>query len=126
MRIAAQEDYMPAYKNYFDMAKAVKRQGNKNLIVACRKAEMFYYFSETYVTCPLSSLDDTEVIRDLIRKKVDYLVLEQLGYSSTYRYVYPAVLKNQELFQVVMTLQNPDTYMLYFDLNKAKQKLHIE
>ena len=126
MRLAAAEDYLPAYKNYFDMAKAVKKQGNKNLVIACRKAEMFYYFSGTYVTCPLSSLDDKAVIRDLVVKNVDYLVFEQLGYSSTIRYIYPAILKNQELFQPVMHLSDPDTYLFYFDKVKAKQMLKIK
>jgi hypothetical protein len=122
----AVQDYPPAYKNYFDMAKTVKQQGNKNWVVACRKADMFYYFSGTYVTMYEYSLDDKEVIRDLLKKGVDFVVLEQLGYSSTYRYLYPAIVKNQDLFQPAMHLLNPDTYLFYFDKNKAKKKLNIQ
>lgn len=125
MHEAAAQDYNPAYKNYFDMAKAVKKQGNKELVIACRKAEMFYYFSGTYVTNYLFSLDDKEVIKHFVKYKVDYVVLEQLGYSSTGRYLYPAIIKNQELFQPVMHLLNPDTYLLYFDIEKAKKKLNL-
>jgi len=123
MHIASAQDYNPAYKNYFDMAKAVKRQGNKDLVIACRKPDMFYHFSGTYVTNYLYSLDDKKVLKDLIDKKVDFVVLEQLGYGSTGRYLYPAILKNQELFQVVMHLKEPDTYLFYFEKEKAKKKL---
>jgi len=123
LHLQAAEELNPAYKNYFDMAKAVKKQGGKNLVIACRKAEMFYYYSGAFVTNYQFSLDDKAVIKHLIDNKVDYVVLEQLGYSSTGRYLYPAIMKNQELFQAVMHLQNPDTYLLYFDKVKARQKL---
>jgi len=126
MKVAAAQDYYPPYKNYFDMAKTVGKQGNKHLIIACRKPDMFYYFSGTYVTGYIYSLDDKEVLMDLLKKKVDYVVLEQLGYSSTGRYLYPAIVKNQELFPLAMHLTNPDTYLLYFDKEKAKQKLNIK
>jgi hypothetical protein len=126
MKLAAAQDYDPAYKNYFDMAKTVKKQGGKNLVIACRKPDMFYFFSGTYVTCYAYSLDDKEVIRDLLKKKVDFVVLEQLGYGSTGRYLYPAIIKNQELFPLAMHLTNPDTYLLYFEKEKAKQKLSVK
>jgi len=125
MQVMAKQGYFPAYKNYFDIAKVVKQQGNKNMVVACRKPDMFYYFSGAWVTNYLYSLDDKEVIRDLVKKKVDFVVLEQLGYSSTGRYLYPAIMKNQDLFQVVMQLNDPETYLLYFDKTKARQKLNI-
>jgi hypothetical protein len=121
----ATQDYPPAYKNYFDMAKTIKKQGNRNWVVACRKADMFYYFSKTYVTMYTFSLDDREVIKGLVDSKVDFVVLDQLGYSSTYRYLYPAIMKNQELFQPVMHLLNPDTYLLYFQKDKAKKKFNL-
>ena len=108
------------------MAKAVSKQGNKNLVIACRKPDMFHYFSGTYATSYLFSLDDKEVIKSFISSKIDFVVLEQLGYGSTGRYLYPAIMKNQELFQVVMHLTNPDTYLLYFNKEKAKQKLNIQ
>lgn len=123
MHMASAQDYYPAYKNYFEIAKAVKREGKKDLVIACRKPDMFYYFSGTYATNYLYSLDDKEVLKSFIDKKVDFVVLEQLGYSSTGRYLYPAIMKNQELFQLVMQLKEPDTYLLYFDKEKAMKKL---
>ncbi len=49
--------------------------------------------------------------------------LEQLGYGSTARYLYPAIVAHQELFPVVGQIPNPDTYLLKFEREKAKEKL---
>jgi len=59
----------------------------------------------------------------MVRTKVDFVVLEQLGYSSTGRYLYPAIMKHPDLFQPVMQLQNPDTYLLAFNKEGARKWL---
>jgi hypothetical protein len=119
----AKSDYLPAYKNYFEIAKALKKNGNPSLMISCRKTEMFHYFSGTYVTSYEFSLDDAKILSTMVRDKVDYVVLEQLGYGSTFRYLYPAIIKHQNLFRPVMQLPNPDTYLLEFDKQGAKQYL---
>lgn len=121
----AKADYMPAYKNYFEIAKAINKQGDRNIVVSCRKADMFYYFSKTYTNMYLFSEDDKAVIGQMVKSNVDFVVLEQLGYGSTGRYLYPAIMKNQELFRVAMHLPDPDTYLLWFDKNGAAKKLGL-
>lgn len=118
-------DYHPAYKNYIKLAESVKKMDNNDLVIACRKMAMFYYYSNAYVTNYKFSLNDKEVLKHLIDKQVDFVVLEQLGYSSTVRYLYPAIQKNNELFQVKLHLKNPDSYLLSFDAEKAKKKLNL-
>lgn len=122
---SAKRDYHPAYKNYFELAERVKIMDTDGLVIACRKPAMFYYYSNAYVSSYRFSLNDKEVIKHLIDKKVDFVVLEQLGYSSTARYLFPAVQKNNELFQIRIHLKNPDSYLLYFDSEKAKEKLNL-
>jgi len=119
----AKDDYFPAYKNYFKIAEAVKANGNPKLMICCRKAEMFHYYSGSFVNTYVFSLDDREVIAHMVRTNVDYVVLEQLGYSSTGRYLYPAIMKHPDLFSPVMQLQNPDTYLLAFNKVGAKKFL---
>jgi len=121
----AKRDYHPAYKNYFELAESVKKMKTDDLMIACRKPAMFYYYSNSYVTNYRYSLNDKEILKHFIDKKVDFVVLEQLGYSSTARYLYPAVQKNNELFQIRIHLKNPDSYLLYFDAEKAKEKLNL-
>jgi len=119
----AKQDFPPAYKNYFQIAEAVKANGSPKMTVCCRKAEMFHYYSGTFVTMYDFSLDDRKVIATMVRTNVDFVVLEQLGYSSTGRYLYPAIMKHPDLFQPVMHLENPDTYLLAFNKEGAKKYL---
>ena len=120
----AKEDYYPAYKNYFQIAEAVKANGSPKMMVCCRKAEMFHYYSGTFVNTYVFSLDDRKVIEHMVKTNVDFVVLEQLGYSSTGRYLYPAIMKHQDLFSPVMHLENPDTYLLAFNKDGAKKWLN--
>jgi hypothetical protein len=115
--------YPAAYSNYFNLAKSIKKANNKKLMICCRKPGMFHYFSETYVCGFANSLDDKVLINGLIKSNVDYVILDQLGYSSTARYLYPAIQKNQALFKVVSKTKKPETYILQFDKDKSKQKL---
>ena len=71
------------------------------------------------------SLDKKAVIKDLIDKKVDYVILDQLGFSSTYRYLYPAIQEYPKLFPIFWQLQNPDTYLLKFERTKAIETLGL-
>lgn len=115
LNVEAKAPYYPAYKNYFDIAAAVKKNVGPDKMVCCRKAEMFHYFSGTYTIMYKFNPDRREVIKDMIRNKVDYVVLEQLGYSSTNLYLYPAIEAYSSYFKVVMKLENPETYLLAFD-----------
>jgi len=123
LRQISKMPYHPAYKNYFRIAETIKMQTTKNTIVCCRKPALFYVFGERFAVRYAYSLDDKVLIRGLIKNNVDYIILEQLGYSSTYRYLLPAIQKNTELFTSKIHLKNPDTYLLKFDKKRAKDIL---
>lgn len=110
----AQANYNPAFENYFNLAKVMKKNGVKDKVVCCRKPGMFYYFYESYVCNYKNSLDDKLLIEDLKQHDVKFVVLDQLGYSSTSRYLYPAIKKNPDNFKLCYKLKNPDTYLLFF------------
>jgi len=114
--------YPPAYQNFFSIAKKVQKQFPSGTMVCSRKPSLFYMFSQSHVCGYLWVGNDTLLIRDLIQSKTDYVVLEQLGYSSTVRYLYPAIQKHPELFPPVMHLPKPDTYLLKFEREKAEEK----
>ena len=121
----ANHPYPPAYENFFAIAKILDAQAPENSVVCSRKPELFYFFCDRYSVRYLYSSDERKVIADLLEKNIDYVILEQLGYSSTYRYLYPAIQKHADLFKPVIHLQNPDTYLLTFDKDKAKNLLAI-
>ena len=113
----------PAYKNFFLIGKALKKEYPKgDIVVSSRKPSLLYLYSGSYGTRFSYSLNDTIVINNLLNSNVDYVILDQLGYSSTSRYLLPAIQKNQKLFKTVKHLKNPDTYLLWFDKEKAKYR----
>lgn len=121
-RVSAENNakQFPAYSNFFSMAEIIKKKYPKGNVTVCsRKPDLFFLYSGSYSTGFASSLNDTILIRGLIKKHVDFVVLDQLGYSSTYRYLYPAISKNPDLFKVVYRLRNPDTYLLKFNRDVA-------
>ena len=124
LRAINKSPYPPNYQHFFDIARLVKEKLPPNTVVASRKGNLFYMYSKGSVAGYRWTADSDEVIRGLIEDKVDFVVLEQLGYSSTRLYLYPAIQKNEELFQPVVHLPNPDTYLLRFDREAAIQKLN--
>ena len=66
-----------------------------------------------------------ELILDLVNKKVDFVVLDNLGYSSTYLYLYPAIQAYPQYFpQAVMHYDNTHQYLLRFDRTRAARELN--
>ena len=108
-------------ENYLTIAKTLKRQGDDYLVV-CRKPTLFSYYSDCRTTNYRYTLNDKELIQQLIDINADYVVLEQLGYSSTPKYLLPAIQKNQNLFKLEMHLKEPDTYLLRFNKEKARNQ----
>ena len=90
--------FPPAYQNFFRMGAVLKEHVSPETVVASRKGELLYMFSGTRVTGYAFSQDDRAVIQKMLDDGVEYVILDQLGYSSTYRYLYPAIQKNDDLF----------------------------
>ena len=120
----AGEPFPAAYRNYFTFAQVIQEQLPRGAVVCCRKPELFGYFAPSHYAVRYSFTNDSSVlIANMLKNNVDFVILEQLGYSSTPLYLYPAIVEHQELFQVVATLPAPDTFLLRFDREKAKQWL---
>jgi hypothetical protein len=119
IRETAQHPFPPNYRNYFYIAETFKKQHQTGSTVCSRKPELFRVVAGTPACGYIHSDNHADVIKDMVEKNVDYVILEQLGYRSTYQYLYPAIEAYQDLFRVVMHLQNPDTYLLKFDREKA-------
>ncbi|MBQ9440666.1 MAG: hypothetical protein IJU35_08820 [Paludibacteraceae bacterium] len=120
VKLLAQQNrqaYPPAYKEYFDIAKQMKRHfKGKHVVVACRKPELFMMYAPDICARRYAFSDKPEeVIRDLEEHNTDYVILDALGYSSTGLYLYPAIMQNQSRFKPVMQYDNPPTYLLHFE-----------
>ena len=116
--------YHPAYRNYFHMAKEMNKKLPKGTVVSCRKPELFrYYAPNLYTTGYRFDTNPDSVIIQMVRSKVDYVIFDQLGYSSTPRYLLPAIQHRPQLYPVVWNLERPDTYLLKFERTQAEQLL---
>lgn len=105
----------PAYTNYFELAKFAKQNLPKEAVVVCRKPELFFLYADRKCTNFLNSNNTDSLINNMKEVGATHLVIEQLGYGSTGRYLYPAVQKNPEKFKLVKQVKNPDTYL--FEIN---------
>jgi hypothetical protein len=112
--------YPKAYSNYFNLATWAKENTDPQDIFIARKPQFFYLYSDRQVNKYKYTLDDQELIKDLEKRNASYVVIEQLGYGSTARYLMPAIQKNLPRFQIVKQLKNPDTYLLKFQITNPK------
>lgn len=107
-------DYQPNWKRFFDMAEWAKDSLPQNAVVACKKPELFHVFSDRF-TCyfPLEE-NDKKLLEEMTKSKVTHVVVEQLGFSATGRYLVPAIQKNPTRFKIVKHMTDPDTYLLEY------------
>jgi hypothetical protein len=117
--------YPSPYLNFYKMAEVVREKYPKDIVVCSRKPEMWYFLTGTHVTNYTWTSDDVALIRDLVTAKADYVILENLGYSSTGLYLYPALQKHSDLFAMKLKYDDPPTWFMKFDREKAKQQLAI-
>ncbi|HXA01339.1 MAG TPA: glycosyltransferase family 39 protein [Cytophagaceae bacterium] len=108
----AKKKYEANFNDYFEMAKWMKENVKEDVVVACRKPDLFYLFSGKFVCNYKYTEDDKDLLEDLKKKKVSYVVIENLGFGSTGRYLVPAVQKNENKFKLVQQL--PQAYLFKF------------
>ena len=63
------------------------------------------------------------MLQNMLDKNIDFVIFEQLGYSSSYYYLLPCLAKHKDLFQPVAELEEPETYLFAFDKKKAAEWL---
>jgi hypothetical protein len=106
--------YPQSWLNYFEVARWVDENTPADTIVACRKPNMFYLYANRRTVSYAFTPDAAELIADLERKQVDYVVAENLGFSSTRRYLLPAIEQEAERFSVVYKREDPDAWLFKF------------
>ena len=118
----AQEKFPPQFTNFFSMGDLLAKHA-PNAIVCSRKPELLYATSGMRGVKYLEREDTALMLQDMLDKKVDYVIFEQLGYGSTYRYLLPCLKKHPDIFRMVADLKNPETYLFAFDKQKATEWL---
>lgn len=118
MRYFATMKFPPQYKNFFSMGKALAKY-DADAIVCSRKPELLYAMSGMRGVQFIESKDTEKMLQAMIDRKVEYVLLDQMGFASTEYFLLPCLEKHMDLFKLVGSLPNPDTYLFAFDRKKA-------
>ncbi len=105
----------PKYLNYFQLASYTDKVLPKDAVVCCRKPTLYYLYGNRKTTGFASSVDYGVVLESLEKRRVTHVIVDQLGFASTGRYLLPAIQANPEKFKLVQKIPNPDTYLFTFD-----------
>lgn len=119
----SRQKYPLPYTQFFQMGKELKKAVPENTVICSRKSQLLWMYANRPGCGYLYTQDDKELLRDLIEKKVDYVILDALGYSSTGLYLWPAVQKNAQYFPIVMQYDNTHQYLLRFLREKAAEDM---
>ncbi len=109
------EKYPETYANFFNVAEWAKDNTPEKSIVSVRKPGLFYIYSNRKAINYLYSDNPDEVIKDMVKSKVDYVILDALEYSTTYKFLIPAIKKHSTQFQEIYTVGKPAFFLLKFD-----------
>jgi len=110
----AKSNYPKNYQDYFEIASYVNENTPDTTVVCCRKGQLFYLFSRRYVTGFKSTNDSEEQIEYLKSKKTNYIVLDRLNYSSTAKYLYPALMKYPAKTKLIKKTKETETFLFEF------------
>lgn len=110
----ARTSYPINWYTYIQMAKWTKKNTPQDAIISCRKPAIFYLFSNRKTFRFKDTPDNKKLLQDLKKHGTDYVVLDQLGFSSTPRYLFPALKKYRNHFKTVLRGTKTKTYLLKF------------
>jgi hypothetical protein len=115
---AAKAPYPPEWRAYVDLAVWARANTDTDVIIACRKPYLFALFSNRYTMFYPNTADDRDMLKQLSESRVTHVVLDQLGFSSTGLYLYPAIQKHPDRFIPIHQVKNPHNdylqYLLHF------------
>lgn len=114
LHVEAGLPYLPNWREYISVAKWAQEHTPEEAVISCRKPAIFYLFSERKTVRFKESLDSAELIQDFEKNGVDYVVVEQLGFSATLRYLKPAIHKYDHRFTPLPEATFETSYMLKF------------
>lgn len=124
---SARQKFPMQYQQFFSIGKQLRKTAPADAVVCSRKPQLLYMYSQRPGICYKFTPDAKELIEHLVTRKVDYVILDALGYGSTPRYLWPAVQTYPQFFpKVVMHYENTHTYLVEFDRARAAKELGID
>ena len=107
------ETYPQPWRNYLEAGRWIRANTPPGHVVACRKPFLMHIFSNRRSIGYRFSDVPEEVIDDLVDKGVDLVVVFPFTRASR-DYLFPAIRANEDRFEVIHLLKDPDTCVLRF------------
>jgi len=120
MHIESNLSYPKQWKSYFKMAHWISNNTPKKTVVSCWKTGLFYLYAARPTTRFKKKINGNDFINALKKSGVDYVVTEHLGYSTTLKYLIPAIDKYPEAFKLVKGDPSTNTNLYRFTPTKIK------
>lgn len=119
LNASARGFYPENFQQYIQLAQWVQKSLPKDIVISSRKPTFFHLYSNTLVSSYKHTLNSQELIDHLIENQVTHVVVDRLGYSSTQRYLVPAIQKFPFKFKEVVRIgtEQSGTYLLEFRPN---------
>ena len=103
--------YPAAWDSYLRTAVWARTSTPPGTVFSCRKPSIFAFFSERRTTAYLFSGDSERLVDDLLERGADCVVVDQLGYASTERFLVPALRQYPAFFEEAHHELGADTYV---------------
>ena len=118
----AQSPYPVHIDNYFDLGDALAKK-NRDVTVAARKPELLYVKSGLKALRLREEVDDIGILNFMVDKKVDYLLVENLGFKFAFERLHPMVERYEPFFELDMYTREPVNVMYKFNRSLAERWL---
>lgn len=96
-------DYPPNWGNFIRMAEWAG-ENLEDAVISSRKPQIFYVAGNQKTTNFRYTSDRGAILKRFDEQKVTHVVMEQLGFSQTGRYLYPLISSDPEKFKLVRAL----------------------
>ena len=116
----ATDDYPPFFKNFLAIGENMR---NRNVLVACRKPELFYVHSGIKSVRLGEYKTSIEILNDMVDRRIDYLLLENMGFRYTYEKLYPLATEYEKFFTLEMYTAEPENLLFRFHRREAENWL---
>ena len=103
----------PNWNNYFVAAEWIKNNTEPNVKIICRKPYLMNAITNRKAAGYAWKTPD-EVIADFEKKRIEIVVLDQLGFRSTPEFLVPAIQAHENRFRILHIVRDPNTYVLQF------------
>ncbi len=103
----------PDWKNFYRCADWIRTNTPQDAIIVSRKPELFYLRAHRRGFIYPFSNNPEKVIDGLTKGGAQYCVLDNFYWTgTTMHYLVPAVRNHPEMFRIVYSLTDPETYVL--------------